>query len=144
MTGDVLDLSIAGYEFDATTLGADAEWDANWLVVAGEVTTAGETWTFRNPCLTTWEARELLEFLREAKVDASVEFTEPNLSFHVTEATDDTVTVGACLRAEAAAATATHDVRWGSGTSVWFRVSRGGLDEAATAWAAELECFPQR
>jgi hypothetical protein len=47
---------------------ADAEdllrdWDANWLQVSGSITLAdGRIWAFEDPCLATWQARELAEF----------------------------------------------------------------------------------
>ena len=39
------------------TPGSNAGWDANWLVVRGEIGTSdGRSWSFTDPCLTTWEA----------------------------------------------------------------------------------------
>src|SRR5215475_14419190 len=105
--GASVELRIAGYEFPdypAPALGSPVpgagDWDANWLQVAGNVTLAdGRTWAFEDPCLTTWEARGLGEWLRE--VSAGTErpfrgirepqgwlvFTEPNLSLTLQERT---------------------------------------------------------
>lgn len=72
-------------------------WDANWLQIDGVVRTVpGESWRFEDPCLTTWEVRELGEWLRsaaqgEVAVTGSpdrdpvgvLEFTEPNLAFSI-------------------------------------------------------------
>ena len=38
------------------------DWDANWLVIHGDV--HGRTWSFKDSCLTTWDARELGAWLR--------------------------------------------------------------------------------
>ena len=85
-------LQPTGYQFGFVD-GDD--WDNNWLIIAGAVGTAGEKWSFREPCLLVEEATEIAEWLeriatgRELLVDAEVnggrdpllEFIEPNLAF---------------------------------------------------------------
>jgi hypothetical protein len=94
-----VELSIAGYQFPDLQGRGDRDWDANWLQICGAVVLAdGKTWSFEDPSLTTWEAAELGQWLREA-ADGSVKpwplgteeaepllcFTEPNLAFSLEE-----------------------------------------------------------
>lgn len=69
--GAEVELHVAGYERpDATVEGAEVDgggWDANWLVISGAVRTGeGETWSFRDAGLTTWEVAELADWLERA------------------------------------------------------------------------------
>lgn len=66
----------------------DSNWDANWLVVRGEIGTAdGRGWTFLDPCLSTWEALSVGEWLRAVAAGGPApddpRFTEPNLAFEL-------------------------------------------------------------
>ncbi len=76
-----MELSIDGYQFPES----DEYWDANWLVVRGRVTHPRGAWTFRDPCLTTFELEQLAAWfdgVATGRVDpASGYFTEPNLHF---------------------------------------------------------------
>src|SRR5260370_21243399 len=80
--GQFLELRILGYEFPHIET---AEYDSNWLVVAGNVTHSRGSWQFTHPCLLTYEAEQLASWM-----DALVEtdrfpttcgFIEPNLEF---------------------------------------------------------------
>ncbi|MGW4383942.1 WapI family immunity protein [Kitasatospora sp. NPDC004531] len=51
------------YQFPAA--GRD-EFDDNWLVIGGKVTTPDGSWSFADPCLLVGEARELGGWLRAA------------------------------------------------------------------------------
>lgn len=60
--GGMVALRPIGYEYPIMTDG----YDADWLVVEGVVREPdGAEWSFTDPCLTAWEARELLEWLRQ-------------------------------------------------------------------------------
>lgn len=63
--------------------GGERDWDANWLVVLGTVTDShGGIWSFREPCLTTWEAADLtdwLDLVAAGQIPPGLTFTEPNL-----------------------------------------------------------------
>lgn len=77
-----LNLKILGYQFPGNQ---NDEYDSNWLVVEGTATVHGRSWTFRDPCLLTWEAGSLAEYL-EARASGTasprgIGFTEPNLGF---------------------------------------------------------------
>lgn len=120
-----------GYEFGSGSAARDA-WDANWLLVRGEVRTAGgATWTFHEPCLTTWDAARVLRWLRATgsgavapititavaeladaagpQTDARGEdfvgllgFVEPNLGFSVASLDDEDVVLRVHLSLESA------------------------------------------
>jgi hypothetical protein len=53
-------LTILGYQFPDDTTD---EYDSNWLVIGGEVWLDGREWQFRDPCLTTFEAKRLADWL---------------------------------------------------------------------------------
>jgi hypothetical protein len=90
------------YQFRAATRrGHGRDWDANWLVVRGDVTMAdGKGWSFEDPCLTTWEARALGRWLRDVLAgtvapspfdgggdEQLLVFTEPNLALSLGDRT---------------------------------------------------------
>jgi hypothetical protein len=94
-----IELSIARYQFPDLQGHGDRDWDANWLQISGAIVLAGgQTWSFEDPSLTTWEAAELGEWFRLV-ADGSVKpstfgteeaeqllcFTEPNLAFGLEE-----------------------------------------------------------
>jgi len=74
--------------------GTGKDWDTNWLMVVGDAVDDDErTWSFRDPCLTTWEARRLRDWLRGvvngsvlsspfdgSEAERLLFFTEPNLA----------------------------------------------------------------
>ncbi|TWP53997.1 hypothetical protein FKR81_00010 [Lentzea tibetensis] len=58
------------------------DWDQNWLIVSGAVRLAeGWEWTFEDPCLTAWEAVDLVAWLENPT--AALSFIEPVISFGV-------------------------------------------------------------
>lgn len=80
--GNELELSIVGYQFP------DVEhdpWDSNWLLVALRVVSPKGTWEVVDPCLTTWEAKNLMAWLvtvaTRDPASTPLAFTEPNLTF---------------------------------------------------------------
>ena len=57
-------------------------------MIRGDVTTAdGRSWSFTDPCMTTWEAEELWAWLEMASRNAAdreeAVFLEPNVSFFI-------------------------------------------------------------
>ena len=158
--GAGVELRPTRYQFSAAP-GEPGDWDANWLQVHGCVrTAAGESWEFDDPCLTTWEARELGDWLRAAAdgrvpvVEAPVEdsdglltFTEPDLGFSVGAREGDSLVVRVHLSLESVA----DRPRAGEGArsapyahSVPLRVGRAQLLAAAQAWAEDTRPFPER
>ena len=93
--GQSLELRILGYQFPDLS---DAEYDSNWLHIEGHVNHPRGIWSFRDPCLLTYEVSRLADWLdavaRNESVPSEIGFTEPNLSFRVIPAAR-----GAVLRA---------------------------------------------
>ncbi|XVU21154.1 WapI family immunity protein [Actinoplanes sp. CA-054009] len=123
--GAGIELRPVAYEFDA----ADGdEWDDNWLVVRGEV---GDR-AFDDPCLTTWEARELGAWLRGGGRGEPPEFVEPNLAFDVADREGEEVLLRVRLSAETGEET------------LLLRLSVDDMVKAAGEWEAECGAFPER
>lgn len=77
-----LRIGVERYQFPKIT---DDDWDSNWLIINGDAVLDGKSWTFRDPCLTTFEMERLANWLDQVfsgKVEkAFCGFTEPNLDF---------------------------------------------------------------
>lgn len=139
-TGDFVELFIDGYQFGESPAASTGGWDEHWLQIAGRVRRGGESWVFRDPCLTTWEAHELLGWLRRAVEYSpeSIDFVEPNLAFDATSNDDVGTTIVVTLRAEAAPPTASDEIRWGRGCGITLDMSAASLRAAASAWENDL------
>jgi hypothetical protein len=119
------------------------DWAADWLVVRGEVALPGELrWTFREPCLTPWEGRRLVSWLRAvaegppggAAPGATLRFTEPLVSL----ALDDARADRRLLRLHVTGAAAPQPAR-PLGGGVVLDVAVTDLRRAAAAWSADLD-----
>ena len=77
-------LKPVGYQFPEIT---DGDHDSNWLVIAGTVSCGGINWSFREPCLLTWELTELAQWLKSLSTGPGATeapaFTEPNITVSV-------------------------------------------------------------
>ncbi|WP_432563055.1 WapI family immunity protein [Kineococcus sp. SYSU DK003] len=158
--GALLELRPSGYEHP--TLTTPGELDANWLIVHGTVrTAAGESWTFDEPSLTTWEAKELLDWLHAAAegrleptddpgsdlAASTMIFIEPNLAFSVGAVEGDQTLLRVHLSLEALAGG--PDVMTGPepnvyGYSIPFRIDQAQLLTAAKQWSSDIAPFPAR
>ncbi len=113
--GARVELRNVGYQYpDNVGDGSGRDWDANWLVVAGDaVTDDGRSWSFRDPCLTTWEARSLGEWLGAvadgsmppspfdgSKAERLLVFTEPNVAFSLEARSGEDVVIRVHLSLE--------------------------------------------
>lgn len=92
--GTEIDLRPARYQYPRIRVDEPGDWDANWLVIRGEVRpTDGRHWRFEDACLTTWDAADFARWLRRVTADEVtvtplpahrgqlLRFTEPNLAF---------------------------------------------------------------
>ena len=149
--GRSLDLSIIGYQFAGLTGEPGGfDHDANWLVVEGRANDGTRTWKFRDPCLLTVEARELVAWLeavaeRWRELEAT-DFLEPNLEFRRVSAPTEPPIVRVTFRLESRppwAADAYEEDDWDR-TWLEFATSAEVLRTAASELRAELERFPQR
>ena len=141
--GCSLELRILGYQFpDLET----EKYDSNWLVVEGNVSHPRGDWTFRDPCLLTYEASRLAGWLdslaRGAPSSRQVGFVEPNLLFRSRRQP-----AGASLRVyfelEARPPWAPFEAVDGE---CWidFPVSEFPLRRAAASLRNQLKSYPQR
>jgi hypothetical protein len=145
-TDEFVELEVVGYQFGAGERRETNDWDANWLIIKGTVNSQGETWNFRDPCLTTWEARELLQFLKDASNGRilSIDFTEPNLSITSEGETEGETEVTLTFRGEAAPPSIADDQRWHAGRQVKMRVPQPVMEVAVRDWSGALNDFPAR
>lgn len=127
--------------------GPDWDWDANWLLIRGEVRDDNLAWSFTDPCLTTREAPALGGWLRALATDVRTEspsFTEPNLRIDALGDSDGRVTVEISFSQESAPREANEAVRYGDGHPVVLRMTRAALKAAADQWDRDLAPFPER
>lgn len=89
-----LELSVGGYQFPDI---ADDPWDSNWLMVAGRVRHPHGSWTFTDPCLTTFELDQLASWLDDVAAGRPDPdhgyFTEPNLRFSYRQEPEPTIEI---------------------------------------------------
>jgi hypothetical protein len=137
-TDVAVEISIVGYQFpDLHT----AEYDSNWLVVRGHVHHPCGDWTFCDPCLLTYEAARLVDWLESVaaghEMDERATFIEPNLSFEVA-----VTKTGRMLRItfalESRPSWASEDV------VIELPITEMDLNDTIRQWRKQLERFPQR
>jgi hypothetical protein len=144
-SGVSLSLSVSGYQFPEL---ATQPYDSNWLNVDGSVNHPRGAWSFRAPCLLTYELERLCRWLESvaASPAASHEaeaFTEPNLEFCVVQSGGQ-----AHLRVHLGYEStppwlSTPDVRV-NGLDLDFPVARNDLYAAARGLRDQLARYPQR
>jgi hypothetical protein len=155
--GAVVELGPTGYQFPDTVADGQGDWDANWLVIAGQVRLSdGRSWAFTDPCLTTWEARSLGDWLWGVVSGVVVPtpfcgtgdevlkvFTEPNVALSLARRTSSHATVRVHFSLESSPPWVTDD-----GDMFNFFVSvempLAGLAAAVATWTEELAKFPER
>jgi hypothetical protein len=158
--GTVVILHPLQYQFGPSSEPRD--WDANWLVISGHVELPdGRSWSFTDPCLTTWEARELGLWLRRvlsgdvqpAAINGEEDenlliFTEPNVAFSLASRGDGSATIRVHFSVESSPP-------WlqGGGSDegaesyeffVEAQLAQSALVEAIASWDHELAAFPIR
>jgi len=148
--GGRVELRIAGYEFPEDPQGdGNGDWDANWLVVSGAVAAAdGRAWEFTDPLLTTWEAVELLEWLRRAvgghlRSGDGLAFVEPDLELAYRGRVDGRVLLTVTLDEEAGPVGSARPDR-GPAAELELAVDVDSLRRATDEWRRELAGTPPR
>lgn len=139
-SGRGLDLAVLRYEFPDPREDS-WEWDANWLVLHGEVDDGTRRWEFTHPCMETHEAQETVRWLRAAgdgRAPATLRFLEPLLAFRIGRQAGGSVQLTVTFDAEAGRPD--HNAPW----SIGLVVPSAHLHAAADAWAAHLDAFPER
>ena len=155
--GAVVELRPTGYQFPRHVPQGRDDWDANWLLIAGQVRTSdGQSWKFSDPCLTTWEARSLGNWL-DGVVSGDIEpapfsgtgdevlflFTEPNLAFSLPTRTSTHAAIRVHFSLESSPPWVPDD---GDMFDVFVCVELPLADVAAAVatWTEELANFPER
>lgn len=153
----IVELSPVAYQFGPS--GTFRDWDANWLIIEGSVVLAdGTAWSFKDPWLTTWEAKQLAGWLRAVASrevppwgwDPTAEdtddwglcgFTEPNLAFSVAAYSANTASLRVHLSLESA--------QPGSESRLFedfvvLDILIVELKSALSEWESEIRVFPIR
>ncbi|WFU82316.1 hypothetical protein QA645_06110 [Bradyrhizobium sp. CIAT3101] len=142
--GQFLELRILGYEFPHLKT---AEYDSNWLIVAGEVGHSRGTWQFTHPCLLTYEAARLASWMDSvADINPCSDtcgFTEPNLEFRALLSLEHPV-LRVYFELEARPSWASSRVAGQEDIWVEFPIGELNLRSAAQQLRAELTPYPQR
>jgi hypothetical protein len=149
--GQHLELHLAAYQFMGTPQEGDGfDWDANWLVIEGEAKDGSRSWAFRDPCLLTFEARELAAWLAavaggQTGIEA-IDFTEPNLEFRRMSLPGEQPVVRVTFRLESRSPWAPDPYEDDQWDACWleFETSAANLRVAAEELLSELERFPER
>lgn len=141
--GLFVELEVSSYQFGSRQSSSDgSDWDANWLVISGKVCDGDRSWEFRDPCMTTWEARELASWLSGWSTPGSrpsetaerrLWMTEPNLTFESGGATDALHVVDVFFDAEARPPTGSNDEGQGVGHRVRLTISQADIAAAVLA-----------
>lgn len=157
--GTVVELRPLRYQFPAAAGAGPHDWDANWLVIRGDVHLPDERrWHFQDPCLTTWEAAELAGWLRcvaAGEVEARpfpadeehlLAFTEPNLGFSLGATGEGTRQVRVHFSLEAAPPWPTSREADAELYEFFVVVSTtvGELTRAIEEWDGERAALPPR
>jgi len=153
--GNSVTVRLDGYQYPAITGSGDNDYDANWLMVACEVVNGGRSWSFRDPCLLTWDAHEIAGWLRSVS-DGSrrpepispdgddgglLVFTEPNLAFNLHERTPNAATIRVYLSLEALPSGAEPEI---FEYFVELTMTTDAVAAALSEWEAELRQYPVR
>lgn len=151
--GAQLTLTIRGYEFPDLGDAKANDWDTNWLVVSGElILVDGRRHSFAAPCMTTWEARELQDWLLvlskrltlEPSKGPTLVFTEPCVAFSALPAGGDKIEVRAYLSHEAEPPFVVAGAAGTFEDYVPLCVDPAALGVAAAEWVDDLCPFPKR
>lgn len=157
--GPAVRLVPLGYQFPARAAKVtERDWDANWLRVRGTVTPDDRRgWSFTDACLTTFEARELADWLRGVTVgevqpcpfeagnmEGLLSFTEPCLALSLASlsAEDAVIRVHLSLEALPGRLSAMRPELYEHYVEV--RMSPPALAVAVEDWCRELSAYPVR
>jgi len=160
--GASIEIRPVAYQFDANAHAEPGtDWDANGLVVRGDFRTAdGLEWTFIDPCLTTWDARQVTAWLRgivDGVIQPTTEwsdewpdephfrhFTEPNIAFSLQERTEARARIRIHLSLEALPPRRGHDQ---PDIFAYFLIMDASIEAIAAAaddWNDDCRAFPVR
>ena len=159
--GPAVHLEVLGYQFAAPARKVtERDWDANWLLIKGSVKPDDRRgWSFTDACLTTFEARQLADWLRGVTFGEirpgpfDVErwgdggllwFTEPALGFSLADASAEQVAIRVHLSFEALPPGLSAEDLEIYEHYVEVRMSPSALAAAVEDWGRELSAYPVR
>jgi hypothetical protein len=149
-TGGSLRMSVVGYQFpDLPGSRGLFDHDANWLVALGEASDGERAWAFRDPCLLTTEARNLVDWLHavanDRPADDAIDFTEPNLEFRLTSPPGAQPVIRVTFRLESRPPWNPNitEEDWDS-AYLDFDMAPDAVRAAADELRSELEQYPER
>jgi hypothetical protein len=135
--GHVFEMRIVGYQFPHLET---ADYDSNWLFIAGEVVHPKGTWQFSDPCLLTYEVARLASWIdsiaERPPLSTTCDFIEPNLP-------GDHPVLGVYFELEARPAWASRQAADGE---LWVEFPLNDLDLRLIAreLRSALSAYPQR
>jgi hypothetical protein len=155
LDGTQFSLSIAGYQYPGNTGSGPDDWDANWLSVAGDLRLPdGRSHSFLDPCLTTWEARELATWLAavaagiaspaEDQSLPALTFTEPCVAFGLADGGGGPIGLRVYLSLEAEPPFVVAGQKGMFTNYVPFPATETAVLRAAGELSSELSAYPVR
>lgn len=139
--GEYLNLSIQAYQFPENT---DCYWDANWLTIKGEVQLGKKVWSFQDPCMLSFEALRLLDWLNSVSLGTPKEqeicFLEPNLEFEIT----DENKLRIYFELESRPSWAPYDAAGMGDLFLDLELHHEMLKTAINVWRTQLSAYPVR
>lgn len=124
-------------------------------MIRGKVWDGSKSWEFHDPCMTTWEARELASWLRglgnahpETVAAADPEevrlwLTEPNLMFTLAATSEGITTLDVYFDAESLPPHGSNDHE-GLGHRVRLTMPQAEIAAAVTVWEHAQVAHPRR
>ncbi|MBE0698114.1 MAG: hypothetical protein IH586_14430 [Anaerolineaceae bacterium] len=147
MPGSYFHLELLGYKY------ADAEgepYDANWLLVRVDAVGPQGAWSVTDPCLLTYEATSLVEWLAAVGSDAmaapAISFLEPGLLFRQVEREGGEKFLRIHFGSLVHPGWASIPLAPGVNPDLWldFPLAEIDLSAAATALKKQVERYPRR
>lgn len=157
LDGTRFELTPLAYQFPQLSGENDHHWDANWLVIHGDLELVdGRTHAFTDPCLTTWEALRLADWLTNVAAgtplvdeDGETDYAplEPCIRMHHQDdgtGTGTEITIALYLSLEAAPPFVPETEKGIGRYAVWFHLRPSDVTAAAQRLKQELAAFPVR
>lgn len=138
-----LELRVLDYQFPAIDTG---RYDSNWLLVQVTARTPTASWSRTDPCLLTWEAHWLLNWLSDvmsgSERDQEMSFLEPNLFFRLAGRQEGGLDLCVCVNDELLPPD--QKPADGDPAEIPLRISVADLHECVTCLSRELVPYPVR
>lgn len=157
LDGLFVDIAVSDYQFRlAQSKPGQDNGDANWLVIRGKAWDGVESWEFSDPCMTTWEARNLAAWLRglgdthgqgtetSRPEHVGLWLTEPNLEFTLAASSDGITTLDVHFDAESRPPGCSSQDHEGLAHTVRLTTPQVEINLAVTEWETDLRAFPPR